>query len=158
MILFVCSSSFQSFHWLAFFGLYSSQQKSNYAPTTHNLEESKRRSSRALHGEFDFNFLFWVTVCIIHTYLFKKSLRLTLTPIHPPLGVFHVYRIYIFIVWLSSPLCWWIDKKGEKNLESFYMHIYIFVYAYMFVFTLCILLNIYLFIAMHELRGSFYEA
>jgi len=27
-------------------------------PSTHNLEESKRRSSRALHGKFGFNFLF----------------------------------------------------------------------------------------------------
>ena len=60
----------------------------------------------------------------------------------------NVYHIYIFIGWLSSPLCWWIDKKGEKNLESLYMYVYIFVYAYMFEFGLCISLNIYLFIAM----------
>ena len=49
-------------------------------------------------------------------------------------------------------------QKGEKNLESLYMHVYILIYAYMFLFSLCISLNIYLFIAMHELRGSFYEA
>ena len=52
--------------------------------STNNLEESKRRSFRALHGEFGFNFLFWVTGCIIHTYLFKKIIGLALTPIHPP--------------------------------------------------------------------------
>jgi len=32
------------------------------------------------------------------------------------------------------------------------------IYAYIVLFSLCILLNIYLFIVMHELRGSFYEA
>jgi len=31
-----------------------------------------------------------VTVYIIHSYLFKKSIRLAFTPIHPPLGVFHI--------------------------------------------------------------------
>ena len=50
-----------------------------------------------------------------------------------------------------------IDKKGEKNFESLYMHVYIFINAYMFVFSLYNSLNIYLFISMHELRGSFYE-
>ena len=34
------------------------------------------------------------------------------------------------------------------------MHVYIFVNAYMFVFTLCISLNIYVFIAIRELRGA----
>jgi len=38
------------------------------------------------------------------------------------------------------------------------MHVYISIYAYMFLFSLCISLNIFMFIATHELRGSFYEA
>ena len=91
-----------------------------------------------------------------------------------------MYIAYISLWFdLFSPLFWWIDKKGEKFFESLYMHVYfslfmqngeeefsefiyaclIFgIYAYMFVFALCISLNIYLFIIMHELRGSFYEA
>ena len=48
-------------------------------------------------------------------------------------------------------------QKGEKELSEF-MHVYFLVYAYMFVFGLCISLNIFIFIAVHELRGSFYEA
>ena len=32
------------------------------------------------------------------------------------------------------------------------------IYVYMFLFILCILLNIFIVYAMHELRGSFYEA
>ena len=36
----------------------------------------------------------------------------------------NVYRIYILIVWfVFSPLCWWIDKKGKKYLESLFMFI-----------------------------------
>ena len=66
----------------------------------------------------------------------------------------NVYRIYIFIIWLSHPFVDELTKKREKNLESLYMHVYIFVYAYMFVFSLCISLNIYFFIAVHELRGA----
>ena len=38
----------------------------------------------------------------------------------------NVYRIFIFIVCLSLSLCWWVNKKGEKNLESLYMHAYDF--------------------------------
>ena len=34
------------------------------------------------------------------------------------------------------------------------MHVFILVYAYMFLFSLCTLLNIFMFIAMHELRGA----
>ena len=41
---------------------------------------------------------------------------------------------------------------------SFYMHALIHVYAYTFVFTLCNSLNILIAYAMHELRGSLYEA
>ena len=41
---------------------------------------------------------------------------------------------------------------------SFYMHALIHVYAYTFVFTLCTSLNILIVYAMHELRGSLYEA
>ena len=43
-----------------------------------------------------------------------------------------------------------LTKRGEEFRQ--------FIYAYMFVFTLCMSLNNYLFIAMHELRESFYEA
>ena len=117
----------------------------------------------------------------------------------------NVYRIYIFnIVWFVSPLCWWIDKKGEKYLMSLYMHVYFIslfytkrrrrilrvyicmfiflfnaymfclctkrrsiwrVYLYLFphlciymLFVLCTSFIIFMFIAMHELRGSFYKA
>jgi len=35
---------------------------------------------------------------------------------------------------------------------------YLCIYVLYVLFTLCISLNIYLFIVMHELRGSFYEA
>ena len=37
-----------------------------------------------------------------------------------------MYIAYISLLFdLFSPLCWWIDKKGEKYLESLYMHVYI---------------------------------
>ena len=94
--------------------------------------------------------------------------------------------IYVFSV---CTLCWWIDKKGERNLEFLYMHVCLICYllplisraffgwyqehfllvsrACLFhwyqISCLCIfMLSIHgislLFIAMHELRGSFYEA
>ena len=44
----------------------------------------------------------------------------------------NVYRIYIFFVCLSSPLCWWSDKKGEKNLVSLICMHNFGIYAYMF--------------------------
>ena len=87
----------------------------------------------------------------------------------------YIAYISLLLVFLS-PLCWWIDKKGEKYFESLYMHVYFFVYAkrgkriwwvyaclfpYLCIyvlFGLCISLNIFMFIAMYELRGSFYEA
>ena len=97
-----------------------------------------------------------------------------------PLLFMNVYRIYIFIVWLSSPLCWWIGKKGKKYFESLYICMFIFLFnAYMFMLVvyakrgeefwslcmfspclcihvclvLCTSLNIFMFIVMHELRG-----
>ena len=118
----------------------------------------------------------------------------------------NVYRIYISLLFdLFSPLCWWFDKKGERNFgvyicmyassfsfpcfiqkwgEGFWSFIYacFLVYAYMFclykkrrsiwrvylyfiphlciyvLFSLCISLNFYLFIVVHELMGSFYKA
>ena len=42
-----------------------------------------------------------------------------------------------------------LTKRGEEFRE--------FIYAFLYR-CLCILLNIYLFIVMHELRESFYEA
>ena len=35
----------------------------------------------------------------------------------------NVYRIYIHIVSFSSPLCWWVTKKGEKILGLLCMFI-----------------------------------
>jgi len=35
----------------------------------------------------------------------------------------YIAFISLLLVFLS-PLCWWIDKKGEKYLESLYMHVY----------------------------------
>ena len=66
----------------------------------------------------------------------------------------YVYRIYISLLLVFPlPLCWWIDKKGEKNLVSLYMHVYFIssfmqkrgkefvIYASIFVFGLCISLK-----------------
>ena len=37
-----------------------------------------------------------------------------------------MYIAYISLLLIfPSPLCWWIDKKGEKYLESLYMHVYL---------------------------------
>ena len=85
-----CTSLLLPFHSLAFFWSLLISTRKQLCASTHNLEELKRRSSRALHGKFDFNFLFWVTGCIIHTYLFKKIIRLALTPIHPPSRCFSI--------------------------------------------------------------------
>jgi len=40
-------------------------------------------------------------------------------------------------------------KKGKKDFESFRIYVCL---------VLCTSLNIYMFIVMHELRGSFYKA
>ena len=48
-------------------------------------------------------------------------------------------------------------QEGEKNLVDFYACLSPYLCIYVCL-VLCILLNILLFIAMHELRGSFYEA
>ena len=98
-----------------------------------------------------------------------------------------MYIAYISLLFdLFSPLCWWFDKKWEKNFESLfeslYMHVYFLFNAYMFclckkgrsiwkvslclfphlwiymLFVLCTSWNIFMFIVMHELRGSIYEA
>ena len=90
-----------------------------------------------------------------------------------------------FLFSLFMPLCWWFSKKGERNLEIYicmlnfetlYMHVSfsIGIRAYKFclckkgrsilhlciyvLFGLCIHWISLLFIAMHELRGSFYWA
>ena len=52
-----------------------------------------------------------------------------------------IWRVYICMFILFSRLC----KKGEKNLVSLCIYV---------LFGLCISLNIFMFIAMHELSGS----
>ena len=43
-----------------------------------------------------------------------------------------MYIAYIPLLFdFFLPLCWWIDKKGEKNFESLYMHVFL-VYTHMF--------------------------
>ena len=44
------------------------------------------------------------------------------------------------------------ERRGEEFGE--FMHVYLLVYAYICL-VLCTLLNIFIFIVMHELRGSF---
>ena len=91
-----------------------------------------------------------------------------------------MYITYIFIACFSfAPLLMNWQKGGEVFGEIIYaclfMHVYFliyakrgkriwWVYAYLFLylciyvlFGLCISLNIFMFIAMHKLRGSFYE-
>ena len=90
--------------------------------------------------------------------------------------------VILFIVLIFTPLLM-IDKKGEKDFEfiCFYMHIYGFAYikfnwylehVYLFLkislisrtfivyacFMFHNLLHIYVYLFMHELRGSFFEA
>ena len=53
----------------------------------------------------------------------------------------NVYSIYTFIVLIYAkrkkilfmplvfaPLCWWIDKRGERNLELLYIHVCLICY------------------------------
>ena len=55
----------------------------------------------------------------------------------------NVYRIYIFIIWLSSILCWWINKKGEEFWEFIYACLYLYLCIYVcLVYEL--LLNIFI--------------
>ena len=56
---------------------------------------------------------------------------------------------------------WKFKPKGgegfwEKNF--LFMHVSLTLFMHIYLFSLCTSLNIYLFIVMHELRGSFYEA
>ena len=115
----------------------------------------------------------WVYICmfILFPRLCKKGKKNLVS-----LCMFISLFMHIYIVWfVFLPLCWWIDKKGKKYLENLYMHVYFislfmqkgekefgeFIYVYLCIyvlFGLCTLLNIFMFIVMHELWGSFYEA
>ena len=85
----------------------------------------------------------------------------------------YIAYISLLLVFFPSPLCWWIDKKREKNLVSLYMHAYfislfmqkggekllcMFISLLMHI-CLCLVYAFHwkslLFIAMHELRESF---
>ena len=93
-----CFSLLHSVHPLAFRSILISIRK-QLSTLTH-LEESKRRSFRAIHQEFGFNFLFWVTACIIYLNLFLKVHLISITLIHPP------YRCFS-------------KEEREKNLSFF---------------------------------------
>ena len=84
----------------------------------------------------------------------------------------NIYRIYIFIVWFVFTPFLMIDKKGERNSENDFEFICMFIFTigiciYVFVYTkgekhsslmhvyVEHSLHIFMFIAMHELRGSF---
>ena len=68
------------------------------------------------------------------------------------------YVMFIGIVYLSSPLCWWVTKRGRR----------IQVYICMFYYVLCIYVvllvswaSLHIFtclLIMHMLRRRFYEA
>ena len=93
------------------------------------------------------------------------------------MNLYHTYNFNVLICF--RPFVDELTKRGRSILRvyicmfcfSLYMHVlfscsckkgrrfwwvYFVVYAYIFLFSLYTLLNIYLFIAMHELRGSFY--
>ena len=69
-----------------------------------------------------------------------------------------MYITYVSLLFdLFSPLCWWIDKKGEKDFESIYMHVLLFclfiqkgeknlVSLYMFI---SLFMHVYLFSFIH---------
>ena len=88
---------------------------------------------------------------------------------HVSLTLFmHIYICLILCIFYI--LC--LYKKGEKDFESLYkkgekvlgeknfwfMHVSLTLFCIFICLVLCTSLNIYLFIVMHELRGSFYEA
>ena len=54
---------------------------------------------------------------------------------------------------VTMHICFVYAKRGEVFGEFIYF--YFLIYAYIWLFGLCISLYINLFIAMHELRGSF---
>ena len=69
VIYLVCTSLLHPFHSCISRSLLITTRK-QLRVSTHNLEESKRRSSRALHGEFGFNSCFeWPFASYIHTCL-----------------------------------------------------------------------------------------
>ena len=96
--------------------------------------------------------------------------------------VWFIFRLFIDELTKRGRSIWWVNicmfilfprlyKKGEKNLVSLCMFIfiigiciYVFIYAEGEKHSLLMhvyvehSLNIFIFIAMHELRGSFYEA
>jgi len=88
--------------FLHFWSLLISTRK-QLSTLTHHLEESNRRSSRALHWEFGFNFLFWVTACFFSSQLVLKVHLISITPIHPPLGVFRlVLELWSLVSWPNN--------------------------------------------------------
>ena len=61
--------------------------------------------------------------------------------------------IYAYLLFISFPC---LSKKGKR---IWWVYACLFSYLCIYVlFDLCILLNIFMIIAMHELRGSFFEA
>ena len=66
----------------------------------------------------------------------------------------NVYACTFILFIYLRPFVDELIKKGEKNLESLYIHALIFiVYAYMFVLFMRFI-EYHLFISMHELRGA----
>jgi len=60
---------------------------------------------------------------------------------------------------LFLPFCWWIDKRGRDIYGDLYMHAYFLPFMHIYVvWFMSIHWISLLFIAIHELKGSFYEA
>ena len=51
----------------------------------------------------------------------------------------NIYRIYIYIVYFSSFLCWWVTKKGE-GFRFIYSCLFVFMHIYVLCIFICICL------------------
>ena len=68
-----------------------------------------------------------------------------------------ILRVYIcMFIFLFNAYMFCLYKKG-RSIGRVYLYLFPHLYIYV-VFGLSNSLNIFMFIAMHELRGSFYEA
>ena len=54
----------------------------------------------------------------------------------------NVYHIYIYVVCFSSPLYWWVAKKGRK----IWVHICMFICVYAYIYFMCIHMHIFMFL------------
>ena len=116
------------------------------------VDKKEKKIERVYIYMFYFCLCIYVYVCLIF-YLWAFIEYLYVFAMHELRGA---PMKLIFNPYLYNSMSFVIIKKEEKNLEFIYTCLSLFMHICLF--SLCASLNIFIVFAMHELRGSFYEA